>query len=77
MSPLWGLLTSLRTQAFLADVAFLRYGLVPRWYFWHLRVPLTLIACGSLLMTGAAAPAAPQPAAPAEPAAPAKAARRW
>jgi hypothetical protein len=73
------------TQAFLADAAFMRVGLLPRWYFWQLRVPLTLIASASLLATAtsasargraaAAAAAAAPPAAAAQAAAPAG--RRW
>jgi hypothetical protein len=69
-----------RPQAFMADAFFLRANLLPSWYFWHLRVPLTLVACGSLLATAAAAPAQPaEPAAPVklQPAAPDKAGRRW
>jgi hypothetical protein len=32
-----------------ADVAFMSRGLLPRWYLFHLRVPLTLVASASVL----------------------------
>ena len=51
---------------FAADAAFTAAKLLPRWYFWHLRVPLTLTACGSLLATSLRdrKPAVPQPPPP-------------
>ena len=66
--------------AFAADAAFTRANLLPRWYFWHLRVPLTLVATGSLLSTALLAPAPAEPAAAAPPQAasvPPPAPRRW
>jgi hypothetical protein len=61
---------------FVVDALFAKAQLLPRWYFWHLRVPLTLIAGGSLLATSARErPAAPLPAPPAPAPAPPK--RGW
>ena len=62
---------------FAADAAFTAAKLLPRWYFWHLRVPLTLTACGSLLATSLrdSKPAPPQPLPPPPPPPPAK--RGW
>ena len=54
---------------FAVDAVFTAAKLLPRWYFWHLRVPLTLIATGSLAATSmrerpaAALPPPPPPAA--------------
>ena len=50
-----------------ADVAFMSRGLLPRWYVFHLRVPLTCIASASVLsnLKGGAKAVAPPPALPA------------
>ena len=36
--------------ALVVDAAFAYARLLPRWYLLHLRLPLTLVACGSLLL---------------------------
>ena len=63
---------------FVADAGFTAAKLLPRWYFWHLRVPLTLTACGSLVATSLRErkPAPPPPLPPPPPAA-APAKRGW
>ncbi len=50
--------------AFLVDAAFMRLNLLPRFYFWRLRLPLSLVATSSLLLTAATRQPTPrQPAA--------------
>jgi hypothetical protein len=63
---------------FVVDAVFAAGKLLPRWYFWHLRVPLTLIAGGSLVATATRErPAALPPPAAAPAAAPAKRGGWW
>lgn len=60
-----GLLFSLGV-CLVADAAFLRRGMLPSWYFWHLRVPLTVVAttcvgANALAAAKETVPMAPEP----------------
>lgn len=76
-APARSLLVQSLAGCLVVDGLFTRRGLLPNWYFRGLRIPLTLVACGSLIAAAAPAPepkpappAQPAPAAPPKPAAP-------
>ena len=64
-----GLVASL-AGCLLVDAAFTSARLLPKWYFFHLRVPLSLIAMGSLLANEPRLMGPPPPPTPTSPSAP-------